>query len=158
MDIRHMGVRHVVVACCTCVLLGACSTIPASVRAERQAAAITAYTAAAGEPVRSFRFVDLVSGQRLGEHQIVIHTWPTSAWVLSLENDCNAIPIATGFAVTSSFKRISIGVDRVLIFSSRRTEACRITQIRPVDLAGLSATWRNQNVRGDVLPLGSARD
>lgn len=120
-------------------LLAACSSIPYSKRvSDRQ----TAYTAAAGAPIRSFHFFQSFwSWEPLGTDQVVVYTRPHKAYLLAVPG-CTELPFANRIGVTSSLNDVHVRFDQVL--TGRSFVPCTITQIRPIDVSRLKAVQEKQ--------------
>jgi len=121
------------------LLLAACSSVPYAERVSKQQ---HAYAAAAGEPVNSFRFISLYSWEALGDRQVVVYTRPTQAWLLDLGGGCPDLDIGNSLGLTSDFNRVQVGFDKVI--PGRSGFPCRISQIRPIDMAKLKAARQQQ--------------
>jgi hypothetical protein len=133
-----MGIR-VVAALVSCIVLQACSSVTRSERSEQLAKLSVAYNAAAGEPVRNFRFGHLIAADALNDQQLVVRAWPPMKWLLTVENDCDLGKATSPYYVTSSLKRVTVNNDRVLFGSPELHGACRIRQIRPLDVDDVAA-------------------
>ena len=68
--------------CSPALLLAGCCQrlVVPSAQSQREAA----YAAAAGAPVKSFRFFNLYSWEPLGDSQLVVYTRPNEAWLLEV--------------------------------------------------------------------------
>jgi len=121
-------------------LLAACSSVP---YAQRQQQRQAAYLAAAGAPVRSFRFFPpMWSWEPLGDTQLVVYTRPNKAWLLDLGGTCQNLGFASAIGLTSNLDEVSVNFDRVLV--GRGYVPCTITRIRPVDVARLKIEQAKQ--------------
>jgi hypothetical protein len=121
------------------MLLAACASAPyAQRRSERQAA----YAAAAGAPVRSFRFFSLYSWEPLSDSQLAVYTQPNEAWLLDLGGACPQLSFANSIGITSNLDQVMVKFDRVL--AGRGNFPCTIMQIRPVDVKQLKAVQQQQ--------------
>ena len=113
-------------------LLAACSSMPsAQYMQQRQ----TAYAAAAGAPVRSFRLepgASIDSWEPLSDTQLVVYTRPTRAFLLDTW-PCSGLTFTNRVGFTSFADEVSTGFDKVI--TARGYLPCTIKQIRPVDLA-----------------------
>lgn len=134
-----MDMRRCMVVAWVSVSLVACGSVPLSPPAASAAAVAAAYNAAAEPPVASFRFVYLLSGKRLGNDQLVVRTWPTRLWLLSVEPDCSALADAWHFGVTSLLRQVAVNRDRVVFDAGGHREACSIVRIRPIDAHKLAS-------------------
>ncbi len=115
-----------------------CSSVPYAQRmSERQAA----YTAAAGAPVRSFRFFSLYSWEPLGDTQLAVYTQPNKAWLLDL-GGCQELRFVNSIGLTSNLNQVMVGFDKVL--TGRHNVPCTITQIRPVEVKSLKLAQQQQ--------------
>jgi hypothetical protein len=114
------------------IVLAGCSDIPFAQReSQRQAA----YAAAAGAPVRSFRFFNLYSWEPLGNGRLAIYTKANEAWLIDLGGGCPNLDFANAIGLTSNLNQVMVGFDKVL--TGRDTYPCTITGIRPVDVKRL---------------------
>ncbi|MEP6897398.1 MAG: DUF6491 family protein [Rhodanobacter sp.] len=130
------------IPCCAlfAVLLAGCSDIPIAQReSQRQAA----YAAAAGVPVRSFRFFNLYSWEPLGNGQMAVYTKPNEAWLLDLGGACPNLDFANAIGLTSNLNQVTIGFDKVL--TGRGNYPCTITGIRSVDVSRLKLEQQAQH-------------
>jgi len=120
-------------------VLAACSSVPLAQREQQRQAA---YASAAGAPVRSFHFFTLWSWEPLGDHQVVVYTRPSQAWLLDLDGTCQNLQFTQTIGLTSSSGTVYTRFDKVL--TGRSYMPCMITQIRPVDLKQLRVTQEAQ--------------
>ena len=130
---------RIVLAMALVLLLTACSSVP---YAQRLSASQAAYAAAAGEPVRSFRFFTLYSWEPLGDRQLAVYTRPNEAWLLDLGGGCPELGFANSIGLTSNLNQVMVGFDKVL--TGRGNFPCTISQIRPVDVKSLKAEQLKQ--------------
>jgi hypothetical protein len=113
-------------------LMTACSSVP---YAQREQQRQEAYTAAAGTPIRSFRFMSRIwSWEPLNDKQLVIYTVPNTAYLLDVWS-CPNLMWTQAIGLTSTFREVSVNFDKVL--TGRNYVPCTITQIRPINLAQL---------------------
>jgi uncharacterized lipoprotein YajG len=139
MEFETMATIRTLLASALLMLLGACASAPYAQRtSERQAA----YAAAAGAPVRNFRFFSLYSWEPLSDRQVAIYTRPNQAWLLDLGGACPDISFVNTIGLTSNLNQVMVGFDRVL--TGRNDFPCTISQIRPVDGKSLKATQLQQ--------------
>lgn len=120
-------------------LLAACSSVP---YAERISARQAAYAAAAGAPVRSFRFFELYSWEPLGNSQLAIYTRPSEAYLVTVMGPCPDLEFTNVIGLTSNLREVQVRFDKVL--TGRRDFPCTIGEIRPVDLAKLKSVEHEQ--------------
>ncbi|WP_458070335.1 DUF6491 family protein [Rhodanobacter sp. BL-MT-08] len=132
-------------------LLAACSSVP---YAKRNSDRLAAYTAAAGAPVKSFRFfTPLYSWEPLSDTQLVVYTKPKEAYLLDLEA-CVNLQVTNGIGLTSNLGQVQVRFDRVITRSPRIP--CVISQIRPIDMAHLKAVQQAQRkIEADPRPATS---
>ncbi|KZC17373.1 hypothetical protein RHOFW510R12_26185 [Rhodanobacter sp. FW510-R12] len=136
------------------ILLGACTGAPYTQRVnERQAA----YAAAAGAPVRSFRYSSLYTWEPLGDTELVVYTRPNEAWLLDL-GGCHELEFVNAIGLTSNLGQVMVGFDKVL--TGARNFPCTITRIRPVDVKRLKVAQQEQRqidskARSKDQPAGS---
>ena len=130
---------RLIVAIFVSTLLAGCSSVPyAQVQAQRKAA----YEAAAGAPVKSFRFTrTLWSWEPLGQEYVAVYTRPDQAWLLNVPG-CIDLPLANAIGLTSSVSEVRVGFDQVL--TGRANFPCFIRQIRPIDVARLKGEQARQ--------------
>ena len=113
-------------------LIAACSSVPYAQRTQQRQ---NAYNAAAGAPIRSFRFLTRIwSWEPLSSTQLVVYTVPNTAYLLDVW-DCPNLMWTQAIGLTSTFREVSVNFDKVL--TGRSYVPCTITQIRPVNLAQL---------------------
>ena len=113
-------------------LLTACASLPSAQSMQQRQ---TAYVAAAGTPVRSFRLVpgaSVYSWEPLSDTELVVYTRPTTAYLLDTW-PCSGLAFTNGIGFTSFAEEVSVGFDQVL--TTRGYLPCAIKQIRPLDLA-----------------------
>jgi hypothetical protein len=139
MEVVPMSAKTVLIAAALAGVLAACSSVPYAQRVSQRQAA---YAAAAGEPVRSFRFFELYSWEPLSDSQLAVYTRPNEAWLLSLSGPCQDLEFTNAIGLTSSLHEVSVNFDRVL--TGGRNFPCFIAQIRPVDLTRLKAVEHEQ--------------
>ena len=136
-----MSMIRVLWATTLAALLAACASAPYAQRiSERQAA----YAAAAGAPVRQFRFFTLYSWEPLSDSQLAVYTRPNEAWLLDLGGGCPDLTFVNSIGLTSSVNQVMVGFDKVL--TGRRSFPCIISQIRPVDVKSLKAVQQQQRL------------
>jgi len=134
-----MSMIRVLLATTLATMLAACASAPYAQRtSDRQAA----YAAAAGAPVRHFRFFSLYSWEPLSDSQLAVYTKPNEAWLLDLGGDCQDLAFVNSIGLTSNLNQVMVGFDRVL--TGRRNFPCTISQIRPVDVKSLKAVQQQQ--------------
>jgi len=113
-------------------LFAACSSVPYAQRTQQRQ---NAYNAAAGAPIRSFRFLTRIwSWEPLSSTQLVVYTVPNTAYLLDVW-DCPNLMWTQAIGLTSTFREVSVNFDKVL--TGRSYVPCTITQIRPINLAQL---------------------
>jgi hypothetical protein len=134
-----MITSRLLIGCALVALLAACSNVPYTQRMQQRQAA---YAAAAGAPVRSFRYFTLYSWEPLSNTQLAVYTRPNQAWLLDVESGCQNLSFTNGIGLTSSVNEVSARFDKV--FTGRGYIPCRIMQIRSVDLAKLKVEQEAQ--------------
>lgn len=96
------------------------------------------YVDYAGDPVQSVKYANLYNWQRTGNKSIAVWTKPSTAYLLTLKNNCDAltgqVKIEIG-GVDGIGGKLQAGTDDVVIGGVR----CRITQIQPIDLQKMKA-------------------
>jgi hypothetical protein len=141
MEVDAMSMIRVLLATTLAALLAACASAPYAQRiSERQAA----YAAAAGAPVRQFRFFTLYSWEPLSDNQLAVYTRPNEAWLLDLGGGCQDLAFVDSIGLTSNINQVMVGFDKVL--TGRRNFPCTISQIRPVDVKSLKAAQQQQRL------------
>ena len=130
-------------------LLAACANTGMS-----QGERLALYSANAGEPVRSFRFLGRLNGWTpLGDSTLAVWTRPREAWLLELSGGCPDLSYAHSIAITSSMNRVSVGFDRVRALGGNHPMAvpCQIREIRPLDTAAIRDAERDMRAGGEVV-------
>jgi hypothetical protein len=98
----------------------------------------TDYAAYAGEPVKEIKFTQLYNWQRVNDRHLVVWTKPSTAYLLSLRHDCDAlsgrVTIEIG-GVDGIRGRLQAGMGDVIVGQLR----CRVDTIQPLDLARMKA-------------------
>lgn len=98
----------------------------------------TDYAAYAGEPIKEFKFSQLYNWQRTGDKQVVVWTKPSTAYLLTLHNRCDALDgratVQIG-GVDGIQGRLQAGMGDVIVGQLR----CRVDTIQPLDLARMKA-------------------
>lgn len=104
----------------------------------QQASELTAaYIGAAGPAIPEFRNSrGLYSWQPLSDQELVVYTQPRTAYLLSV-SFCPDLGSASAISLTSRLGWVTSGLDSVR--SDNVRSACRIQQIRPVDLVKFEA-------------------
>lgn len=121
------------------VLLAACSSVPSAQRGQQRQ---QAYGAAAGAPIRSFRFTTRIwSWEPLSDTQLVVYTVPNTAYLLDVWS-CPNLMWTQAIGLTSTFHEVSVNFDKVL--AGRRYGPCPITKIRPINLSQLKIEQQAQ--------------
>lgn len=96
------------------------------------------YAAYAGDPISEFQFSQLYNWQRTGDKTMVIWTKPSTAYLLTLRNNCDAltgrVTVEIG-GVDGIQGRLQAGSGDVIIGQMR----CRVVAIQPIDLARMKA-------------------
>ena len=94
------------------------------------------YAAYAGDPVKEIRFAQLYNWQRTGDKTMVVWTKPSTAYLLTLANNCDAltgrVTVEIG-GVDGIQGRLQAGMGDVIVGQLR----CRVNRIQPVDLAAM---------------------
>lgn len=98
----------------------------------------TDYAAYAGEPIPEFKFSQLYNWQRVNDRQMVVWTKPSTAYLLGLRHDCDAlagrVTVEIG-GVDGIQGRLQAGMGDVIVGQFR----CRVDTIQPLDLARMKA-------------------
>jgi hypothetical protein len=94
-------------------------------------------TAAAGQPISSFRYERMSSYEVIGLSDLLVYTRPTEAWLLHLDGECHNMDFGAFIKLTSHMHRVSTLTDSVIVKDN--PIPCMIRQIRPVDTAKIAA-------------------
>jgi hypothetical protein len=144
-----MSTIRVVGAVLIAVLLAACSSVPYAQRVQQRQ---DAYNAAAGAPIRSFRFYNRIwSWEPLSDSQLVVYTVPNTAYLLDVWS-CPNLMWTQAIGLTSTFREVSVNFDKVL--AGRPYGPCNITKIRPINLSQLKIAQQAQR-EVDIQPRDS---
>ncbi len=111
---------------------------------ERDAEAYELYRDFAGPPVDEFTYLGRYDGWRsLGRNLLAIRTTTSDAYLLTVQGPCSELEFANTIALTSTGNTVRRGLDSV------RTGrvSCTITEIRPVNYAGLRKAQREEAAR-----------
>lgn len=134
--------------------LAGCASDPQQVQRDEQR--VAAYAAAAGPPVRTFRFFGpLYSWEPLGNQQLVVYTRPNQAWLLDVAG-CPGLPFTNAIGLTSNMQEVTVMLDKVL--TGRHDYPCTITRARALDVAHLKAARkarRKIDARAREVPAGT---
>jgi hypothetical protein len=134
-----MFAKRLFLAATAALAVAACSSVP---YAQRISARQAAYAAAAGEPVRSFRFFELYSWEPLGNSQLAIYTRPNEAYLVTVMGPCPDLEFTNAIGLTSNLNEVQVRFDKVI--TGRRDFPCTIGEIRPVDLGKLKSVEHEQ--------------
>lgn len=96
------------------------------------------YAAYAGESIREFRYTQLYNWQRTSDVSLVVWTKPSTAYLLTLRNRCDALSgsyVLQIGGVDGITSRIQAG-DAVVQVGQLR---CRVQTIQPIDLVRMKA-------------------
>ena len=102
---------------------------------------LATYQAAAGEPVKSFRYFGRISGWTpLDDRNIAVWTRAREAWLLSFDGSCRDVEWAPVISLTQQGNSVYAGFDKVLAHGSGPASIpCRIKEIRPLDTARIKS-------------------
>jgi len=96
------------------------------------------YAAYAGDPIPEFKFSKLYNWQRTGDKTLVLWTKPSTAYLLTLRNNCDALSgratVAVG-GVDGIEGRLQAGSGDIIVGQLR----CRVVAIQPLDLVRMKA-------------------
>ena len=96
------------------------------------------YADYAGDPIAQVSYSKLYNWQRTGNKSIAVWTKPSTAYLLTLKNNCDAlagqVKIDIG-DVDGIGGKLQAGADDIVVGGVR----CRITQIQPIDLQKMKA-------------------
>lgn len=96
------------------------------------------YAAYAGDPIPEFHFTKLYNWQRTGDRTMVLWTKPSTAYLLTLRNNCDAlsgrVTVEIG-GVDGIEGRLQAGMGDIIVGQLR----CRVTAIQPIDLQRMKA-------------------
>ncbi len=94
------------------------------------------YAAYVGAPIPQFTFTQLYNWQRTGDKSMVVWTKPSTAYLLSLAHNCDALSgratVEIG-GVDGMRGRLQAGSGDVIVGQMR----CRVTTIQPIDLKAM---------------------
>jgi hypothetical protein len=134
-----MSIPRVAAAALIAAVLAACSSVPSAQRVQQRQ---QAYNAAAGAPVRSFRFYTPIwSWEPLSDTQLVVYTVPGTAYLLDVWS-CPNLTWAQAIGLTSTFHEVQANFDKVL--AGRPYGPCTISKIRPINLSQLKIEQQAQ--------------
>jgi hypothetical protein len=120
------------------IALAACaSTSPR----EREEAALSRYSAFAGEPVSSFHLRLMREWVSLGSTHLAVYTSVNEAWLLEVEQPCHGLDFTRAVQLTSTGSRVYSRFDSVRF----EHQICRIREIRKVDVRAMKAERRAQS-------------
>jgi Family of unknown function (DUF6491) len=105
-------------------------------------------TAAAGQPISSFRYERMSSYEVIGLSDLLVYTRPTEAWLLHLDGECHNIDFGPFLKLTSHMHRVSTLTDSVIVKDN--PIPCMIRQIRPVDTAKIAAVQPSTHAEIDT--------
>jgi hypothetical protein len=129
---------------------GCATTAPENVRDAQRLAEVSAI---AGKPVPWFRYLSLNSYEPIGEGDVLVFTNPRQAWLLHLYGSCRDLDFGPFVGLTSSFGRVSAGIDKVIVRDN--PIACLIQEIRPVDTSVLKHVERERRLQAQP-PAGQS--
>ena len=96
------------------------------------------YAPYAGDPIPEFKFNKLYNWQRTGDKTMVVWTKPSTAYLLTLRNNCDALSgratVEIG-GVDGIDGRLQAGSGDIIIGQLR----CRVVAIQPLDLVRMKA-------------------
>jgi len=109
-----------------------------------EAEKLAMYEAAAGEPVKSFRYFGRISGWTpLDDRTIAVWTRGQEAWLLSLDGSCRDVEWAPVISLTHQGSSVYAGFDKVVAHTGGSPGfPCRITTIQPLDTAMIRSAER----------------
>lgn len=96
------------------------------------------YAAYAGDPIPEFQFTKLYNWQRTGDKTVVLWTKPSTAYLLTLRNNCDALSGRTTVeigGVDGIEGRLQAGMGDIIVGQLR----CRVIAIQPIDLQRMKA-------------------
>lgn len=99
------------------------------------------YASYAGPAVPEISYSNLYNWQRTGDKTVAVWTKPSTAYLLTLKNSCDALNgrVQVQFGgVDDIGGKLRAGTDDVRVGGIR----CRITQIQPIDLEKMKADRR----------------
>ena len=114
-------------------LLGACATTRMS-----DAESLSLYSAHAGEPVRTIRYFDPISWEKVDDNHLLLTMRPREVYLLTIGGPCLGWGGASpAIGISSQAGYVSAGFDRISVPDV--PGGCRIEQIRPVDIGAVRA-------------------
>jgi Family of unknown function (DUF6491) len=128
-------------------LLAACATgsgggAPAATTQER---ALARYQAYAGAPVQSFNWLGrFESWEPLGKDHLLVYTRPAEAYLLKISGPCDLRFAFNSVGISSTNSTVYQGLDSIVVRDAAAGGpwACRIDEIRPLDVRRMKAEMR----------------
>ncbi|MGY1457366.1 MULTISPECIES: DUF6491 family protein [unclassified Luteimonas] len=118
---------------------------------------LATYQAAAGEPVKSFRYFGRISGwTSLDDRNIAVWTRAQEAWLLSFNGSCRDVEWASAITVTHQGNSVYAGFDKVVALNSGSSGfPCRIDEIRPLDTAKIKSAEKTAREEAQASSAGT---
>jgi hypothetical protein len=143
---RPMPAKIVTLSCAVSLLVACAGGIP---RHDSQLQTRERYAAYAGEPIDRFTWLGrYYSWESLGNNQLVLHTTPNDAYLLTVSPPCNDLNFVQAIGLTSTGNTVSARLDSVRV----KGWNCPIAQIRQVDSARMRADMRAETERAKQQP------
>ena len=120
------------------IALAGCATGAGERAVQREAASLARYEAAAGEPVRSFRYFRIDHFVALGDSALAVWTTQRTAWLLTVDRGCPELQSSMAIGIDGQFNRVYVNSDAIVVPQGR----CVVRSIREVDVAALRASER----------------
>lgn len=149
---QHYRVFVVAAALASSIGLSACASSGMS-----PAQKLATYQAAAGEPVKSFRYFGRISGwTSLDDRNIAVWTRAQEAWLLSFNGSCRDVEWASAITVTHQGNSVYAGFDKVVALNGGSSGfPCRIDEIRPLDTAKIKSAEKAAREDAQAPPSGT---
>jgi Family of unknown function (DUF6491) len=126
------------------LLTGALAACASQSPRERDAEAYELYHDFAGAPVNDFTYLGTYDGWRsLGRNVLAVQTTLNEAYLITVYGPCSDLQFAQTIGLTSTANTVHRGLDSVLVGRDK----CTISEIRPVDYAGLRKAQREERER-----------
>lgn len=135
------------------VLLPGCASTGSMDAAQK----LAVYEAAAGEPVKSFRYFGRISGWTpLDDRNIAVWTRAREAWLLTFDGSCRDVEWAPAISLTHNGNSVYAGFDKVVAHNSGSSGLpCRIDGIRPLDTAQIKSAEKTAREEAQASSAGT---
>jgi len=135
-----MPVR-ILLAAAIASLLAACASTRMT-----DAESLAAYSAHAGAPVRTIRYFDPISWEKIDDQHLLLTMRPREVYLLKVGGPClDWAGASPAIGISSQAGYVSAGFDRVSVPDV--PAGCRIEEIRPVDIGAVRADREARSAR-----------